>query len=234
MIYYFTGKVLPERTNVEIYNMATIECDFKKLHLKINISIRLSQISITVEADQKIEDIYTLKNVLQSEIDAVLDIYGYLTGRGYGCEITSVVNKEENLHIIFGVGIPDLEVDETERLPYQEIFGLIYGNSSLVRCLRISLFNFKLAIRYPADTGFYCYRAIESVRNAFGKDKSGWESMHSKLGTSETNIRLFKEKHSDEQRHGGITEMTGEERVQMLKVARLVIDKFINYAKDQS
>lgn len=235
--YFITGKVIPERANVSIspigFNLI-YETSQGKKPITLSVSIQLSQVAIIVDTENPIEDFYTLKNYLQNTLDLILDIFGYLSGRGYGSEITSLLSEDTQNHIIFGVGIKQLEKEEERPMGYDQIIKLFKGNYALENPLRLALLNFKLGIRYSADTAFYSYRAIEAIRKAFGEGNAGWELMHSTLSSDRAWMDELKESHADQQRHGGSTFMSGEEREEMLANTQIIIDKFLVYLSKNS
>ncbi len=234
--YVINGIVLPERASVSISNIG-LKTQIPTLSDKpidFNISIQVSQISIVIQSEQEIKDFETLKNYTQDFVAMTLDIYGYLSGRGYDVEITSLTNPPSNQNYIFGVGVYALEINENKRpKSYNEIIQLFKGNIKFEQQLRLALLNFRLAIRSASDTGFHCYRAIEAMAQSFKISSStelaskDWDEFKNKLNIDNKWIMKMKNDHADQQRHGNSTYMSGNERVDMLKNTQEVIDKFI-------
>jgi len=224
--YTLNGRVLPERANVSIsgikfgVKVPAISSDW----LNISISILLSQISVIVKSQEKIADFLTLRNYVQDMVALVVDIYGYLSGRGYDVEIVSLTTEDNTPHVIFGVGISELEAQEKERpFTYEDIVKLLKGNADIEQQLRLALINFRLAIRNASDTGFHCYRALEAMKQPFGT----WEKFNSELDIDNSWLMEMKNKHANKQRHGESTFMSGKDRTKMLENTQKVIDKFI-------
>lgn len=229
--YTFTGKVLPERAYVSI---SPIEINFNGTNTnfqgKLIISIQLSQISavLKVETDQ---DLFTMKNTVEHSVRTLVDSYGYITKRGYDIEITSVVDTS-NKQTVFGVGIPDLET-ATEEYP------LDFSETSLLalksKHLQHALGNLRDAIRSPWSTGFYCYRAIECVRQSFkeegdSNERVSWERLNQNLRIDESYSKELTE-FALPQRHGDMPEMTGEQRVRMMKHAWDIVGRYCLFLK---
>lgn len=109
--YILNGIVIPERASVSISNLGfkikipNLSMDF----LDLNISIQISQISVVIQSQIEIKDYETLKNYIQDVVAMTLDIYGYISGRGYDVEITSLTTPTKNENYIFGVGVSELE-----------------------------------------------------------------------------------------------------------------------------
>ncbi len=234
--YFITGKVVPERVNFSLSKISIdviYESSTGKVPVKVSLSIQMSQVFMTIESSEKITDFFTLKNQLQTTLDLSLDIYGYLYGVGYGSEITSLISEDHQVYIIYGVDIPSLENNKDRPLTYDQIINLFNVYNIHQNQLRLALLNFKLGIRYSADTGFYCYRAVEAIRKIFGEGSSGWEIMHSNLGTDRLWLIKLKKMHADEQRHGGSTFMSGEARTEMLANVQQIIDKALVYLQNK-
>lgn len=224
--------VLPERADVN-FSPIELEIGAKSANFqgKAQISIVASQVSIVLEIETDI-DLHTIKNTVEYLIRVVVDSFGYLVGRGYDIEITSAVSPQ-NKHTVFGVGIPELEARQNERpVQFNEFFPLALQSIHLQRCLN----DLREAIRSPFDTGFYCYRALESIRQSFVEsndsgEKSSWDRLNSSL--------RIEKSYSDElrkfalpQRHGNPIPMTGEERVRAMKYIWLVVDRYAMFLKE--
>lgn len=227
-IYTFSGKVLPERTNVSI---PTIELNMKAIGTNISgtatIYILLSQVSVILNTNSD-SDLPTLKNYMEYLIRTYIDAYGYLFGRGYDVEITSAINPEGN-YTVFGVGIPELEESQNDRpLSFQQLVTAMNKSYYLHRALG----DLREAIRSPIDTGFFCYRAIESIRQNFKKeendDAKSWVNLRKSLLIDRSWIDKVK-KFADPVRHGDATYISGEDRILVMQHAWKVIDRFCLY-----
>ena len=116
--YTFIGRVLPERTWVTIGDGKPIKFQFQRsdwdLDCELTLSIGVAQVSAVVSSPREIVDVATLKNVVSDLVSTEVDAFGYLEGRGYQTEITSVVmpNGEQN---VFPVEIAELQQAKNER-----------------------------------------------------------------------------------------------------------------------
>lgn len=230
--YIFSGKILPERANVDVtpleIDLSAGSANFKG---KAIINISVSQISVVLNVETDI-DIFTMKNAVEHTVRVLIDTYGYISGRGYDIEITSVVDPD-NKQTVFGVGIPELEADQKERpLHFSETLQLALKS----RQLQHAFFNLREAIRSPWDTGFFCYRAIECIRQDFkettGKDETkSWEKLRKNLKIEKSYFDKVI-KFAFPQRHGSMPEMTGAERVELMKSAWAVVDRYALYLQN--
>ena len=89
-----------------------------------------------------------------------------------------------------------------------------------------------MAMDAPHETGFYCYRAIESIRQKFHTENRGkgqsWQVMRETLEIEEDNIRFVKG-FADSRRHGDIVDVPGQTRKEILHLTWDMIWKFINH-----
>jgi hypothetical protein len=77
------------------------------------------------------------------------------------------------------------------------------------------------AIRSPKDTGFFCYRAIESLRQFFvvelnAPDKQSWEVLRTALQIDRPTIDYVKT-FADSARHGAGAAISDGERAEVFK-----------------
>ena len=226
--YIFSGKVLPERANV---NITPIELKIDAIDAGISgtavVSIDVSQVSVVLNTNSN-SDLMTLKNYVDYSVRTLIDAFGYLSGRGYDIEITSVVNHEGK-HAVFGVGIPELEKSQKERpLSFQQLLEAMAKSQYLHRALS----DLREAIRSPVDTGFFCYRAVESIRQNFKNDNDNdaksWENLRKSLLIDRSWIDKIKE-FADKARHGETPYISGKNRILIMQHTWKVIDRFCLY-----
>jgi hypothetical protein len=107
--YIFNGKVISERANV---NISPVSVSLKARDAGFSgeaiVSIACSQISIKLDTTYVAVSLDTMKNYVEYLVRTLVDSYGYLSGRGYDVEITSVVDPNGQ-QTIFGAGIRDLK-----------------------------------------------------------------------------------------------------------------------------
>jgi len=231
--YIFTGKVMPERANVNI-SAPPFHVEAKDAGISFDaiVSIGASQVSVVLNTETVNADLSTLKNYVEDTVKILVDAYGYLSGRGYDIEITSVV-EPKGKQIVFGVGIYQLEQAQSERpLAFHELIEVMNKSPHLRRALG----DLREAIRSSLDTGFFCYRAIESIRQSFKKaedgDKDGpsWERLRNALRIDRSWMDYLV-KFATPQRHGEMPYMSGEDRLKAMQHAWKVVDRFCVYVR---
>lgn len=228
--YTFNGKILPERVNFTISEEIPFTLEAIDANIKFDaiVSIRLSQVSVLVKTET--EDLATLRNYVENLVRYIADSFGYLNGVGYDVSIDTVTTSKGQ-QIVWGVGIEELEKEKNKRpLNINQLLVAVQKSPHLRRALA----DLREAIISSQDTGFFCYRAIESVAQYFktGKDitKNDWEKMR-------TDLRIGDRKWIDEvkdaadlPRHGGvIPHTTGPKRVLLMQRAWTVVDRFSIY-----
>jgi hypothetical protein len=232
--YLFYGVVLPERA--QLTHKAVIKfshLDSKKPG-KATISIILNQLVVSVETDQK-WDVLDLRNVVKTILQNQLAMLGYLKGYAYDFEITRVLNPNHKIDYVFGIGIPCIEkrgksvnLDQKLSELYKKTTGLngVYIN----RCFNDLIFSMK----YADDTGFYCYRAIESLRHhcssvtnlSEANDKQQWEKFREVSSVKKSKILYIKD-FADPTRHGGTISITSKNRENIFEVTWNIVESYL-------
>lgn len=105
--------------------------------------------------------------------------------------------------------------------------------------LRAALADLGLARSRALDTSFYCARAIESVRHWLAvsaeaelTESEAWQRLRDALGVSESELRLVTNA-ARGSRHGDHTSVTAEERLEYLRISRLVFQRAVDLASTQ-
>lgn len=231
--YIFTGRVMPERANV---NVSAVPIQFQATDAGVSgngvISVVVSQVSVTLNTETVNVDLGTLKNYVEYIVRTLVDAFGYFSGRGYDVEITSVI-EPNGKQTVFGVGIHELEEAQRERpLGFHEIIEVMNKSVHLSRALG----DLRESIRTPWDTGFFCYRAIECIRQSFKREEDGkddspsWERLRDALCIDRSWINYLI-KFAKPQRHGETPYMSGKDRDSAMQHAWKVVDRFCVYVQ---
>ena len=235
--YLFEGVVHPERAQI------TLKLSLGFTHLAsgteatASVSIVLNQIAVWV--DSKVEwDIFDLRNVAKSILQNELAIVGYLRGYAYEVEIRRVMNRGLGIDYVFGIDIPciaernkDIDLGkEISRIreKTQGVEGLY-----LHRCFT----DLVTAMKNADDTGFYCYRAIESLRqHCILKYKidpeekaEQWQKVRELAKCDEATLRQIKAA-ADPLRHGEVVKVTSSDRAELFVRTWDVVDAYLTNA----
>lgn len=233
--YTFSGKVHPERANVSIADVrAQLKASGGEIDGELRYYIALSQVTATFVCEKAVPNVWTLKNYVEDAIRVALDGLGYTLGCGYDLEVTSMIDSLGNRPVVFGVGIPAVEKTAAEAgVKFEHIMDVFKDAAGgyLQHCLA----DLREAIRVPKDTGFFCYRAIESLRQFFvhekgaKDDKASWEMLRAELDVNRADIDTIK-RFADPARHGHSAEITDDQRANVFSLTWGIVNKFIKYA----
>ena len=171
--YTLSGRVHPERTYVTLGPIphCRIETRMGDATLALDAHIRIdnAQIMVVASCEERIENLETLRNSVESAVRGVVDAFEFIEGRGYDVEITSVIDSTGEQWTVFGVEIRALQESKNDRsVTFGELYALLTSQlqrqdettSFRLMQLRIALGDLREAIRSTSLTGFFCFRAI--------------------------------------------------------------------------
>lgn len=233
--YLFYGVVLPERAQLSLQLSVQFTHVTSGISGKADVSIVLNQVAVWVDTDTE-WDIFDLRNTIRNLLQNELAIIGYLEGYAYDLEIARILNRTLGVDYVFGIDIPCI-ADRNKSINKIERLSLIRQKSSgpegvlLHRCFN----DLMMAMKAPDDTGFYCYRAIESLRqhcilkfNIPGDKKlEQWRKLQDIAQCDEATIRNIKCA-ADSVRHGNYSSITSNEREYLFTKTWDIVDSYIN------
>lgn len=221
----FFGRVLPERVPVTVHIPG-----IKMGDDTLDLHIHLSQITLSLKTSDFSEDAYTVRNSLDSFVRTILDLIGYDHGMSFDVEIISCTNSLGNWWS-FGAEIPVLfqKKQHSSYTVESDTFNLFLTDPSVF----IALSDFREAMRMPMQTGFFCYRAAESMMQSvktttLEKDGLAWNRLRAALNVDKTALNFIKG-HADWARHGKTGEITDSERAQMFLLTDEIIGRYLRY-----
>jgi hypothetical protein len=211
------------------------------------ISIDLSQITIKIENVPDEHDINTLRNSVRSVVFNIVNSYGYIKGSAFEIEITKIL-KDSGEHMIFGVEIPVIEQrylllsQEDKGVKFNNLLNLTYGPDG--KYFRRCLSDCMMSMRHPEDTGFYCYRALESLKQYFSyrfkleekRDVVQWRKMVEELGITESHylsIESWRKPYAYAARHGVPEAISEEWRIKIFNDTWEAVDKYVSYRSSE-
>ncbi|WP_201296962.1 hypothetical protein [Billgrantia tianxiuensis] len=209
--YLFSGVVLPERAQLSMEFSLGFSHIGSGVSGVANVSIVLNQVVVWIDSCHD-WNVFDLRNVVKTIVQNRLAMISYFKGYAYEFEIIRVLNKGRGIDYVFGIEIPCLEERGREIDLQESLFNLhdkTVGPNGvfLHRCLG----DLVSAMKHADDTGFYCYRAIESLRHhcaathglSTAKKPRQWEKFREIAGCSEETLREIK-RAADPLRHGGV------------------------------
>lgn len=227
--YIFFGKVHPERCLVSISELRIriIALD-GEINGELVFYASLSQIIAVFNCDKIIQNYLTLKNSVEDFIRTAVDALGYTNGCGYDIEIIEMIDSLGNSPTVFGVGIPAIKDSAKEAgVTFQHVMDVFKDPRGwhLMRCLAV----LREAIRVPKDTGFFCYRGVESLRQFFRQekeakdDKQSWEMLRTELGVDRSDLDEIK-RWANPLRHGDSVAISDAARASVFKLTWSIVN----------
>jgi hypothetical protein len=240
--YVFFGQVGPPHSFLTMRTPLTI--NMKHSHAPVSgtlmVTLERMQILVVLEAEQQFDDLYTLRNVVQDMTATITDCANVLNGEVYQVEVLSVHDVRGGRSLVFAPGAEGLAQKATNqsqpgfsRSDVKEFLDLAWRELGF----RYALADFRSAIRYPGQTGFYCGRAVEALAHYFGPmdTKSNMRRTRAKLRealhiTKDTDSKLIRA--SADARHGGGPWITDEDRGTLMHLTRELIFRFSQIEKE--
>ncbi|MBN3797216.1 hypothetical protein [Burkholderia sp. Ac-20392] len=232
--YLFFGVVLPERAQLSLQFSVRFSHSTSGVGGDAKASIILNQMVVHVNSKHD-WDIFDLRNVVKNIIQNYLAMVGYLAGISYDFEITRILNQSRGIDYVFGIDIPCLAernkgIDMQDSLTRLRDKTIGENGIFLSRCFA----DLVSSMKHADDTGFYCYRAIESLRhhcaalhgltNA-GKAKQ-WDKFREISGSTEETLRSIKLA-ADPLRHGEASGGSAQDRTKLLTDTWDVVDSYL-------
>ena len=232
--YIFQGIVRAERAQLSLQLDLGFEHLSSGVQATARVSILLNQAVVWVETEHD-WNIFDLRNVVANIVQSQLQMVGYLKGLAYDFELTRVLNQERATDIVFGIDIPcltargaDLDLPNALAKLREKSSGMngIYLN----RCFS----DLSSSMKHADDTGFYCYRAIESLRHHCAAVYSlteenkavQWAKFREVAGCDEQVLREIKAA-ADPLRHGQIVRSTSADREKLFTNTWNTVDGYL-------
>lgn len=232
--YLLQGTVLPERAQLFLQFVIGFEHLSSGVKATARVSILLNQAVVWVETEHD-WDVFDLRNVVANIVQGHLQMLGYLKGFAYDFELTRVLNPERGTDHVFGIDIPCLAARGTN-LDLPDALAKLREKTLGVNGVYISrcFSDLYSSMKHADDTGFYCYRAIESLRHhcaalnsLSGKSKLiQWEKFREVAGCDEQVLREIKAA-ADPLRHGQVVGSTSADRARLFTITWDTVDGYL-------
>lgn len=236
-IYQFLCRIRPETASIRLQvaqppltlTVSGTEADLCTLRFLLSGA----NVVLHVTTSTQIKDIATLQNQIQTVTDSIFDGVCYYTGQVVSVAITSVILDPPWLISFENKSDAIAEQALEAALPQDCFFELAVSSTHL----RSALADLREAVRSPNDTGFFAYRSVEAIMQAFKDDaddsRKAWRNLRENLRISEDYLKgmtVF----ATSNRHGALTPMSSSERESLIIKARSVIHRFATYLRNAS
>lgn len=234
--YIFSGRVLPERAPLYTGEFsAKVSPSDGVPEGNLSIQITASQVAARFVCADAVTNIHTLRNIVEDATRTLLDSIGFHRGYAYDLEIVQMIRPNWSEGRVFGINVPVLaEACGQAGLELQDIVAKLAVPDGAY--LRHSLADLREAIKSPRDTGFFCYRAIESLKNCVAagngvssEDGKGWTLFRESYSIDKREIDAIKE-FADPARHGDLSEvkqLTDDARSRIFTTTWRIVARFI-------
>jgi hypothetical protein len=233
-MYIIKGIVYPERATlsfslpvIKIYHPTTNN------EAEINLCITLNQITLYIITDDE-WDILDLRNIARQFVMDHLAIIGFIKGYAYDVEIRQILNFEKEIDVVYGINIPCIEQRNEKKDISIELSKLMrYTGGELGMYIKRCLNDLIMSMKFPDDTGFYCYRAIESLKQyckimfTLEKEPDQWKKLSEITGYNQSDIKLIKD-FAEPCRHGDTINITSDNRAKIFLQTWDIVDSFFN------
>lgn len=226
---------MPERAQLSLHFTVRFSHIASGFDGVAKVSIILNQVAVRIESEHD-WDIFDLRNVVNNIVRNRLAMVGYLMGYAYDLEVTRVLNQSREIDYVFGIDIPCIaergKVTDLQNALIKLLNKTIGENGVFLnRCFA----DLVSAMKCADDTGFYCYRAIESLRHhcasvhgLSGAEKSKqWEKFREVSRCEEDTLRAIKTS-ADPLRHGEASGVNAEDRTRLFTNTWNIVDGYIN------
>lgn len=180
--------------------------------------------------------IATLVNRLAAVVQGVVDAYTFLTGRAYIVEVDggfahsrAIFLDQRGFPLAVGLDpTPDQSIEPETMQRYT-------GAALNVSAVRLALADISSALRQPADSGFYAYRAIESMRLWYQDQEprtddraEGWKRLRDDAAIRRDELDALVEL-ARSRRHGAEAEISEVDRITAIQLARRAVEKVVEH-----
>jgi hypothetical protein len=228
----FFGRVIPERHPLRFQPPDTsLVFSDPPLSIKLSVGIADGQILADVEITSGNVEVHRLQNLIELQLRFYTDFVGYKWGGSFDIDMIGAVCRDTGERCVFGVIIPVL--NDKRKGDKNEIDSLEFSLLSADVSTRIALANFREAIRMPVETGFYCFRAVETMMQSMKthpneNDKEAWLKFRSALRVDRSFIDQIKI-HADLPRHGKPSAISDAERSLVFLATDTIMDRYLKY-----
>lgn len=230
--YLFSGRVHPERYAWQLPFSFKWVTEAESGPVATTVELAASQVSVRFEGDNP-GSLLDLKVHASEMARIAVNALGFVSAAGLDVEIATCVEPDGSFRT-FNTGFDGLRtvdgaITEEEQAELVQLLteGLRRGE------LRHALADLNEAIRAPYDTGFFCFRAVESVRQLYLPEgeadegqarKTSWEAMRSALGIDKDELGWLTTV-AIPRRHGEHRGISEDDRRRALRIARAVVLK---------
>lgn len=233
-IYIFKGLILPERAQI---SFGPFKAVLKHLttgnDLTGKINVVLNQLTVWIYCEDE-WDVHDLRNIVKTWVSNTVSIFGYVFGHAYEVEIRQILCDDKNIDYVFGIDNQAAYKEENHQNASQlvkDIMGKTSGEYGIyiMRCFN----DLTMALKHVDDTYFYCFRAIESLKQYcrykfnIESENDQWKKL-SELTSADKDAIKFIRKRAFPERHGDICPSDANDISSAIKKTWEIVEHFLN------
>jgi hypothetical protein len=228
--YFITARVQPERFGAGLGN-SSISVDlprrFEGGNVALNILVRYSQVCVFVHSTKALRDLPTFVRDLADTSRGITDTIAFQQVTPYDIEIVSLFDFS---YAIVHMAVLDFAPAKEHPVSREALIQEALVHPELL----LALGDFRRALEGSADTGVFCYRAVEAITTAFadGDRKTAWANMRAALRIHREWLQPLVDE-STPRRHGAIVGVTPERRVDLLQRAWCFIYRYFAFLSNR-
>lgn len=233
--YVFTGKIWPEALSIQSRMHGVFTHTIIPGDIEINVEIENNEVKASTTTTEAVDLIFDLRNLVFDFINHRLAMLNYATGNTLEIDISRVQNENQQLDEPILRYIPCI-AERNREIDLQAWISEVDRKSSGPHGFYIhrSLNDLSSAMKYPMDTAWYCYRAIETLRIHHSQNQTPpiadrdeqWESFREVTGITEEQTRRVWDA-SGELRHGRTITVSDQDRQDLFNLTWDIVDAYL-------
>jgi len=202
----------------------------------VEVLLDKNNVVVTVETEHNFDkELETLKNSLEYFTNNFLGACNYNYGTFVKCRIIQGGNNAKQLYSFLPKNRSLFDNQKSRPFTPQEIAEISLKDLQIARAIGQAVD----ALNHPIDTGFFCYRSLEALRQNFipqgvGDDDEArlksWKDMGEALKVRLSYIKLIKD-NAGVTRHGKVQNVSGSEIQEMIDTTWKIIDRYLVYIR---
>jgi hypothetical protein len=235
--YIFVGVVHPTRGAFNL-SLGGIEIEHKDTGSvgKFDLAVIKGHATVRYSTNVKPENLGTVRNIIQDAASIYIDLYCLDKIRAYTLDLFQVTDIDSFETLVFG---NDRPVSRAEGPPFEFDLDRTSAIAGRLPLFRRALIDYRRAIADPAESGFLCYRAFESVIQQYKndlqtEDKKAAVAVLSKDITLSNASANFLWDSAGDVRHGKVKFVSGDDADKALTIARSTLIRFAAFRADNT
>jgi hypothetical protein len=232
---FFTGLIHPQAGYWHLDRPLTLTEGGREIEVFFQNSVFNVRVTFSdgyrlgVDADRDAAWLNPIWYEVEARIRSVLDCLGFVLAASLEIEMTT--GRADSVAIIGGhTALPAFSRVGGDRVDPEHLGAYLaaaQGNANL----RHALADIIMALRLSSDTAFYCFRAIECLRQDFVQDgtrdkHASWNRLHAAMGTSLEEMQVLTGL-ATARRHGETPKISHDEKLALVRWTREVIGRYV-------